>query len=267
MATRHRRLSSGLLIFTLALFFSSPSSASAILYGDFGPDLPSGTVMYQDVQENSYTDPGPLYGAPSLGGNLLDFDPSAFAASGLDGGLDITDAQLNLTMMIVEIDDSVASGLQSLQISESGDYSLLGLGTAVSSVSAALSVLVHIFEVDGAAITPIETFASVSLARDLSTHGPAALAPWALSLMIDFDALLGENQVEFELGVTKAELAIDNQLVAISERGSVSFIAKKDLMLQPTIRDGFPISVAEPSAALLLAPLLLLVARAGQRKA
>jgi len=261
MATRLRELLPGMLFTVLALLGASAASAAPILYGDFGPDLP-GITIYQGVQEDSYTDPGPpgMFNAPSLSGNVLDFDPSAFAASGLGGGLDITNVQLNFTLVASE------GGVESLRISESGDFSLIGIGTAVTSATAGVSVLIDILEVDGSAVAPIQMFGSISLSRDMAADGPVILAPWNLSLLMDFVPVLVANNIDFQFGVTRAEIAIDNQLTAISELNSVSFISKKDFKLLPVVRE-FPVVAAEPSTALLLAPFLLLLPRLRTRRA
>jgi len=244
----------------LALCASSSALAVTINHGDFGPDAPSGFTAYQDVREDSGTDPVPpgLYGPPTLTGNTLDFDPSSFVASANGGGSDITNVQLNFDL------DAGDGGLLSLIITESGDYSLFGSGSDATSVAAGVSVSVDIFEVDGAAITPISVFASSSIVRDLVSDGPVVLAGWANELLVDFAAVLAANNIAFELGVTKAEVVIDNQLIAISEAGSVSFIAKKNFTLRPN--EGFPPSVPEPSASLLLAPLLVAAGRSLGRR-
>ena len=52
------------------------SLGAAINYGSFmGTD-----VTYVDVTESSATDPVPLFGAPSVSGNSIDFNPVGFDA-------------------------------------------------------------------------------------------------------------------------------------------------------------------------------------------
>src|SRR5215510_6970817 len=54
-----------------------PAYAASINYGSF----PGATVMYTDVTESSVTDPVPLFGAPVVSGDSIDFTPVNFAAS------------------------------------------------------------------------------------------------------------------------------------------------------------------------------------------
>jgi hypothetical protein len=246
-----RRVLGWLLCAGVAAGASTASLAASINHGDFGPD-PPGVTMYLDVTESSGTDPVPpeRYGPPQIDGDTLDFDPTGFVASATSGTADVTDIQLNLDIMLLELNDVVAGGMETLLISESGEFSLLGTGTAATSVTAGVSVTVDILEVDGDPITPISVFASNSIMRDLVTDGPVALAPWSNGVLIEFGPVLTANGVDFDFGVTKAQLVFDDQLVAISEAASVAFIAKKDFRLEPGIVPNMP--APEPSAALLL---------------
>lgn len=251
-----------------ALGASTPAIAGTIHYGDFGPDHPPGITIYQDVRESSGTDPVPpgLYGAPSISGDVLDFDPEGFVASATSGTSDITDGQLNLDIAMLESNGIVAGGLTSLLVSESGDYSLFGTGAATTSVAAGVSLTIDILEVDGAPIDPINTFASNSIVRDLTSDGPVVLAPWDNGLLLEFGPILTANGIDFQFGVTKAKLAIDDQLIAISEAGSVAFIAKKDFVLEPGVVPN-PKFMPEPSAAVLIAVAVGFVWRERRRAA
>jgi hypothetical protein len=226
--------------------------ACSIQYGDFGPDFPPGVTIYQDVRESSGTDAVPLHGAPSLSGDSLDFDPMGFVASSTGGDGDITDGQLNLDIAMLEVNDIVAGGMDSILLSESGDFTLFGSGTALTSVAAGISLDLRILEVDGDAISPISVFASNSIARDLVSDGPVVLAPWSNGLLIELGPVLVANDIDFEFGVTRAELVIDDQLIALSEPDSLSFIAKKDLTFEPGIVLNPAFVIPEPSTAVLL---------------
>lgn len=202
--------------------------AAPINYGNFGPD-PPGVTMYLDVTESSSTDPIPpgRFGPPDLNGNVLDFDPNEFAAFAAGGGLDITDVQLNFTIMTVP-----QSGLTSITISESGDFTLIGDGTALTQVAAGLAVQIDILAVDGAMLAiPLSVTAFTSFPANWADDGPVQVAPWGNSLTIDFAAELNAADIPFLLGVTKAEVVIDDQLIAISEAASIAFIAKKDFRI------------------------------------
>ena len=113
----HLRLCTGALLVWGVL--AVHSNATSINYGDFS----GSSVMYLDVTEaaNSPGDAPPLFGAPAIFGDTLDFNPTGFSAGASDGSTDLTDGQLTLGIM-------AQSGLviDSLVVSESGDYSLLG---------------------------------------------------------------------------------------------------------------------------------------------
>ena len=92
-----KSLLASIVLFPLA--FQSQVSAVVIPYGDF-----LGTnIMYLDVTEDTRDSPNALFGAPSILGDTLDFDPLSFAAqvSSTTGtsASDIVDGQLNFTVM------------------------------------------------------------------------------------------------------------------------------------------------------------------------
>lgn len=221
--------------------------ASPIMYGDFD----GGTVMYTDVTETANTDPmaGPMFGPPELRGAELDFDPMGFIATSMGGPFDINDVQLNYGLMT-----EAGSGLTALEISEGGDYSFAGVGGAGTSVTAGVGVWIEILEVDFQPLPiPIMQFYSTSFMTDLASEpSNAGLKPWTLGLTADLAALIGPN---YQYGVTKANVVINNQLITNSEPDSLAFIAKKDFKLNPVI-------VPEPAtAAIMLIAGMLVVSR------
>ncbi len=135
----------------LALVFSA-GHAAPINYGDFSGT----TVIYLDVTETANTpgDTEPLFSAPTITGNTLDFNPKGFAASAGGGGVDITDGQLNFMLRSI-----AGSVITELSISESGDYTLFGTGSAATSLLYAISLgHVSVLEIDGIALaTPVST--------------------------------------------------------------------------------------------------------------
>jgi len=246
-----------LLPWALALLvpgFATPGLAASIPYGDFGPGFPPGIVRYQDVREDSGTDPVPpgRFGAPSLSGDALDFDPSAFVASATGGASDLTDGQLNFELDVLASGGAVAGGVTSLLFSEAGDFTLLGGGTALTQIAAGIAVRIDILEVDGTPIAPIEVLQSLSIGRDLVSDGPAVVVPWSRGLLVELGPVLASHAIDYELGVTRAEIALDDQLVAISEPGSVAFVAKKQLAIRPGVVPNPGFAVPEPEPALLL---------------
>lgn len=236
------------------------SFAGTIHYGDFGPDFPPGITIYQDVVESSGTDPVPpaRYGPPTLSVNSLVFEPKNFVASSAGGGADITDAQLNFEIDILKgLNNEVAGGIQSFVISERGDFSLFGAGTIATSVAAGVSIDVEILEVDGNPITPLQVFRSNAISRDLPTDGPALLEPWSNGLLVEFVPVLNNNNIDFKFGVTKANVVINDQLIAISEPTSSAFIAKKRFTIEPgEVPNPDFEPIPEPASMFLLVALM-----------
>lgn len=230
---------------TLAVGGMMVSTVSAIDYGDFA----GLSVSYLGVEETSATDTPPLYGAPSVAGNTLDFDPKGFGAtsSGV-GAPDLTDGQLNFGVQASE-----GYGITSLNFSEAGDYTVIGLGTADTYASVAAAFFVDIVEVDGVAIDPVQVTANTSGKFELPTDGGVAVI-WTGGASVDLNAALNNAGIDYDLGATMLNVVLDNTLTAQSEAASTSFIAKKDFKV------GAITIVPEPtSLALALLGGLLLV--------
>lgn len=241
----HRVLCAGAC--ALTVLAATAADAAPINYGDFVAT----SVMYLDVTESSATDDTPMFGPPTVTADTLDFDPFGFAATANNGDIDLTDGQLNYTLMALP-----GAGVRSMLLRESGDYSLMGNGTDATLISAGVSARVDILEVDGVALDePIGVFVSTQFSADLVAN-PGMVQPWKLSLLVDFASALFARDIRFDLGVTKAEVVIDNQLLAISEPGTAAFIAKKDFKLLPEI-EGDPIPEPASLALLTLGGLLL----------
>lgn len=252
-----RRAGSPSLVCLLICMWPVVSGAASVNYGDFV----GATVLYLDVTEtaNSPGDTAPLFGAPSIGGDQLDFDPAGFSASAGSGSSDITDAQLNFTLQAVS-----GSSLGLISFTESGDYTLMGSGGAGTLIGYGLSISgVRVFEVDGSPLaTPVAlSGASVSGGDNLGA-GSGLGTPWSLSLTYDIGAALAAAGVPFSFGATRIEFAIDNTLLAISEDGSVAFIAKKDFTINP----GGGTVVPLPLPALLLGSALFSLVLTRRRK-
>lgn len=215
------------------------SQAEIMNYGDFD-DIPPGTVMYLGVQESSGTDPLPLYGSPTVTGNLIDFEPATFTASAEDGNSDQTDGQLNFTLM-----STPGNVITDFTLSESGRYTLFGTGTASTAVAAAVSVDIDIIEIDGVSVSPLDSGYSTSFTADLVSDA-GLLQAWELEVFVDLNDFLVSNDIDFDFGVTKVEVVIDNQLIGISEDLSTAFIEKKDFSISTTT------AVPEPGSIALL---------------
>jgi hypothetical protein len=234
------------VLLALALGPARASLAASISYGDFGP-VPPG-VTFQDVQESSGTDPVPLFGPPAPFSVGLDFDPTSFVATSGGGTPDITDGQLNLTLT-----GSPGVSISSLNLFESGDYTLAGVGTSATQAIAGAILRVTVTQINGLDVAPIIlTPSNASVTFDLAAN-PGVVQPWSLGVALNIAGQLGAGQ-----GATQVEVVIDNQLLALSESSSLAFIAKKDFGIRVE-------TVPEASTVLLLLGALAIVPKAVRR--
>ena len=235
------------LTVAIAAFLFTPAFAAPINYGDFA----GSTVMYLDVTETANTpgDSEPQYGAPSILGDKLDFDPAGFTATSTGGLPDLTDGQLNFTMMGVP-----GAAISTISLSEGGDYNLLGTGTAATQIHYGLGLTsIVVLEVDGSPLaSPVSLGAISTGGSDDLSLGADLLTPWSLDMLYDVNAALDAAKVDYIVGATKLEIAIDNTLAAISEASSIAFIAKKDFMVDVTVTPFDPFNIPEPSTFVLL---------------
>lgn len=214
-----------------ALTMSATARGATINYGDF---LAPG-VMFQAVTESSGTDPVPLYGPPTPFPIGLDFDPMNFTSTSTGGLADITDGQLNFTIM------SAPGGppINFVSVFEAGDYSLAGLGgNAATSVFAGAILRATIVGVNGVPVAPI----SVPPVNASFSDGlpPAQIAsPWSLGLTANIAAALGPGQ-----NATKVEVVINNSLVTTSQPNTLAFIAKKEFRIDTNIPEPSTLFVA-----------------------
>lgn len=213
--------------------FSSVASAASISYGNFGPVPPA--TSFLAVSESSGTDPVPLYGPPTPFATGLDFDPAGFVAVSTGGVNDITDGQLNFTIM--------APIINSVNLVEAGDYTLTGVGTPATQVFAGAIMRATVTQINGVDVAPI-ALPSVNGSVGFNLiASPGFVSPWSLGLGID----VASQMAAMGLGnASKVEIVINNQLIALSEPASIAFIAKKDFRIT-TDTDPIP----EPGAMAL----------------
>jgi hypothetical protein len=212
----------------LALATCGSVRAAVISYGNFsGPPLPPG-ISFQNVTESSGTDPVPLYGPPHKTATGLDFDPVGFVATASGGTQDTTDGQLNYIVKGTVVPGGSAS-IKSLNLSESGDYTLVGAGTTATQALAGAIVAVKVTEIDGNPVTPFNLAPSNASVGFNLIGNPGIVQPWSLGLSVNVDSQIAG--IPHTIGVTGLEVVINNQLLALSESGSVSFIAKKDFVV------------------------------------
>jgi hypothetical protein len=224
---------------------SSQAVAAPINYGDFMGT----TVTYVGVTEDSNSgDTPPLFGAPTISGDSLDFDPVGFSASAKgEDGVDITDG--NLKFMVVAKPGNTISGIV---LSEAGDTTLAGFGTDETFTAVLGQGILKVSQVNGVPINVISTPFTMSFSPSGGTYGlatdggggPLYSTGWSGGVTLDVDAFLASKNIAGK--ATKITINLDNTLVALSELGTESLIAKKDF-------GGVSITVIpEPSTCVLI---------------
>ena len=230
------------------------------------------TVTYEMVREaaNSAGDVAPLFGAPGVFGDTLDFDPVGFGASTTGGGVDITDG--NLAFMVKA---KPGNSIDNIQFVERGDTTLAGFGTDTTFSSVTMHGVLNISEVDFAPINSISlpiaitNFSPSGGTYGLGTDGgggPLFASLWSGSLLVDLTtanpavaAAFANQGIVPTLGVTKISVNFDNTLVAISQAGTSATIAKKDNGIIITT------NIPEPTSCLIAAFGLALCGLAARR--
>jgi len=212
------------MFFSVAVLATGPAvHAATINYGDFA--VPSTGVTFQQVTESSGTDPVPLYGPPTPFVTGLDFDPTSFVSTANGGAADITDGQMNFGVA-GNVGPSGFVGISNLNLSEAGDYTLVGVGTPATAVFAGAIVQITVTQVNGLPVVPFNLPTSnASVAFNLVAN-PGVSQPWTLGASVNIAGLLPAGQV-----ATAIKVAINNTLVSTSQPGTVAFIAKKDFRI------------------------------------
>lgn len=242
----------------IAVFVPAAAFAMPINYGD----RVGVTVSYLQVTEETLStgDADGLFGAPSVFGDQIDFNPVGFSANASGaGGFDITDVELTFG-----IEAKPNKTIETIILTEAGDYTIVGAGGAGTLAAVAANVIIEVFEVDGVAlISPVQTNTSLAFTPsngdfDLFNDGPNILGAWNGSLTFDVNAFLASESIAGK--ATLVQVTLDNQLVALSESGTTAFIAKKDT-------DGLSVTaLPEPGAGLLTALGLFGLVSSGRRR-
>ncbi len=239
----------------IGLLAAANAQAVPVNYGDFIGT----TVKFTSVTEDSATDPVPLFGAPTISGDALDFNPTNFVSSSSGGAFDSTIAVLNFT-----IEALPGNYVEEIKFYEAGDYTIFGAGGIGTSATVSAPVFINVVEIDGVAVAPINFNANMVFTPsngdyNLADDGAGFGVIWTGILDVDVDALLTGANVPFVNGATEVKVILNNILATTSENGSSAEIQKKDVQ-------GFGITVVpEPASALLLAALGLPLATRRKR--
>jgi len=229
-----------------------------IVQPSFGAQINYGSHMgthftYVNVTEDTgATEPLPLFGAPTVTGDSMDFNPVGFDATSTGVASDITDS--NLVFMVTA---KSGSRIRSITLNESGDTTLAGnvmpgsMGTASAVFG---SGVLDIHEVDFTGINHISVPFSFTFNPSGGTYflgtdgggGPTFNTNWTGSVTLDIEAILIANgftippgTIDPDGGATKISLDLDDTLVAVSQQGTESVISKKDFGLR-TVRANVP---------------------------
>jgi hypothetical protein len=256
----------------LVLINSSLARAGSIPVGP----LMGNTVIYDHITEatsDPVNHPLPLFGPPTVTGDSIDFNPIGFSAhaSGA-GGVDLVDSNLGFTVQAKQ----VANPILKIQFSEAGDTTLSGFGTNATFTSVTADGVIDIYEVDGVGVNTVNipfslTFTPFGGTYGLGSHGggPIYHTAWSGGGLFDLTAALANAHVPYVGGATKISVDLDNTLVALSEAGTLSLIAKKDfggisVTINPLGGGGPGPDTPEPTS-LVLATLGMVGFLAGRR--
>jgi hypothetical protein len=228
-----------------------PQAAGAvIIYGD----MAGTTVVYKDVKEDSITDPGtPLFGAPSITGDTLEFNPTSFGASSSSGTPGFHEGTLSS-----EIHANTGFFIDGIRFTERGDFLLAGFGGVGTLSSVTADLFIDVIEIDG---NPVSInlgpgpFSMVFTPSDGNYNllddgpGPLVTGDWEGLLTVSVAQELAD--LGYVGNATRVKISLDNEVNAISEVGTTAEIHKKDV-------DGLTITmIPEPSTVVLLVAGLL----------
>ena len=244
-----------------AVMGSSAIAGTSIDYGDFSGD----TMMFIDVTESSITNPVPLFGAPTVSDDTLLFGPDGFGSYSEDGSLDQTDAQLSMRIV------AKAGGyIETIEIKESGDVSMLGLGDAAACASVKTPIFLRVDEIDGTPVVGVSTTAYVSFTPSdgdwILPDDGHVIAGSIVGLDDVWEGHLALNVKDvveaagYSGRATALYLTLDNRLTTAAEMGANALIMKKLASVR---------IIPEPTTLALLAVgagMLLLAAIRRRRK-
>jgi len=238
------------------LLVTSAAHAATINYGNF--NVPPAGIMFNNVMESSGTDPVPLFGPPAPFVTGLDFPPTTFVSTASGGASDITDGQLNFTIMGI-VNQGGFVGINTINLFEGGDFTLAGSGTNVTQSLAGAIMRVTVTQINGVPVAPIVLSPSnASVGFNLASN-PGIVQPWSLGLGLNVAGQLAPGQI-----ATKVDVSIDNSLLTFSQPGSLAFIAKKEFLINLTSTTSGNPFIPEPTTMTL--SLLAGVALVGLRR-
>jgi len=228
------------LLLTLAFLLAAPHAIAApLVHGNF-----SGTsVDFIGVTEDSTTDDvsqpgGALYGSPTVVNDTLVFSTPNFSASTAGGFSDLVNGTLSL-----QIDAKSGFFIQSVAISEVGDYVLAGFGGAATTA-----------EVFGELRVTDLTFSTGQYTDPISFSPKSSFSLGTFDFAGVFTGLAEIDFVNdfFLVGITSVTVEFENNLSVTTEAGSSATIKKAFEALEGiTVGTAPGPVVPEPSAMAL----------------
>jgi len=88
-----------------------------------------------------------LFGAPTVSGDSIDFNPTGFGAFASNGGLDITDGQLTF-----KVQAKPSFAINTMNFGEAGITTLTGVGTNVTHTDVSAVGMINILAIDGSTL-------------------------------------------------------------------------------------------------------------------
>jgi hypothetical protein len=260
----------GLVLAGVVWIAATPARALAVQV-NYGTH--AGThVNYVNVTEDT-AGPLPLFGAPIVSGDSIDFNPTGFIASSTNIGSDTTDSNL-----VFGVTAKSGSRIRSIILAEAGDTTLGG-NVSAGSMGTASAVfaggVLDIHEVDFVGINHISVPFSLTFTPSGGTFflgtdgggGPIFSTMWTGSVALDIEAILIANgftiprgPLDADGGATRISIDMDNTLQAVSELGTSATIGKKDFGVLAHVANvphepgGGP-EVPEPAALAVFATL------------
>lgn len=232
------------------LAISSVAMSAPINYGAFSGN----TVQFLSVSEDSPTDATPLFGAPTVSGDSIGFNPTQFGSFSSNGGSDITDGTLQM-----DIRANSGFSIPFFNITERGDYSLIVRNsTGVASASVGLALFIRVSEVNGSPLsTPVTfsgngTFTPSGGSFTLTGLGTQLLQTFNGSISVDLNTLLANAGVNGQ--ATRIQVSLNNVLTTVTTQGGRASIQKKQF-------DGVSITIPAPGAAALMGMGMLAAGR------
>jgi hypothetical protein len=127
--------------------------------------------------------------------------------------------------------------INTVSLFEAGDFSLAGVGTAATQAFAGAIIRATVTQINGVNVAPINLAPSNASVGFNLLANPGVVQPWSLGTVLNVAGQLAPNQ-----HATKVDISINNQLLALSEPGSLAFIAKKEFIVSTN-------AIPEPATA------------------